>query len=143
MTYQSVPPVTQAVLLLTELAPHLVEEAEPAVLIVDSKGTIRYANKSAEHLVGLPRDMFLGEPVERFVPPESRGKHVGLRNAFIAGTGGPRNRWMGQAQDIRLCTAEGTLIPVRIGLTSLVALMGQYTAVAIYPDPAGQEKPEP
>lgn len=142
MTYP-VPPVTQAVLLLTELAPFLVEEAEPAVLIVDSKGIIRYANKSAEHLVGLPRDMFLGEPVERFVPQESAERHVSLRSAFMAGIGGPRSRWMGQAQDIRLRTAEGALIPVRIGLTSLVALVGQYTAVAIYPDPAGQEKPEP
>lgn len=130
----SAPGFISSVLLLATLAPRIVEEAEIGILVVgtgDNSGRILYVNKSAEDMIGLPRDLLAGQMVEQYVPEDVRERHAGLRESFTDGMAGPRSRWMAQERDIYLRTAAGTDVPVRIGLTREMTLEGRYVFVYI------------
>lgn len=125
---------TSAVLLLATLAPSIVEEAEVGILVVgagENAGRILYANRAAEDMIGVPRDLLAGHYVEQYVPERAQERHVQLREQFTEGASGPRARWMAQTQDIHLRNAAGLEIPVRIGLTRVMTVEGRYVFVYI------------
>ena len=89
-------------------------EASPdAMLVVDSEGVIRDLNRQAIALFGWSREEIEGTPVERLVPPASRGAHRRHRRSYAVA---PRPRPMGRGLDLEAVRKDGTTIPVEISL---------------------------
>ncbi len=107
----------------------LLEFAPDALIVVDAKGTIVYANAHAHTLFGYEAGTMKGFPIEALIPAQSRAKHVAYRNAYIAD---PRTREMGnrsmpllgQRRDGTSFRAEIRLAPIRTpaGLVSAAAV---------------------
>lgn len=110
-------------LLIAQLTPMVLDEAEIGIIVVDEGGIIRYANRAIEDMTGLPLP---GESVDRLVPPSSRVAHPALRGSFTGGAGSPI-RWMGESQsNIRICNSMGEEIAVRIGLRRMMTDWGRF-----------------
>ncbi len=87
------------------------------VLLVDSSGTIRYANRPLGELFGHDPAALVGRPIEILIPGDLRSRHRRLRSAT---TGPPIPRAMGRADlDIEGLHADGRRIPVDVQLAPL------------------------
>jgi PAS domain S-box-containing protein len=65
----------------------IVEALPEAVLLVDARGGVSYANRAAERVLSYPRADLVGRPAEMLVPPRLRG---GPRDLRSREPGGPR-----------------------------------------------------
>lgn len=92
----------------------VVESAPNALVMVDAQGTMTLVNAQAEKLFGYRREELLGRPVEMLVPRRFRGGHQGLRRSFTAA---PSARAMGAGRDLYGVRADGSEVPIEIGLT--------------------------
>ena len=92
------------------------EAAPDAMLVVDAAGTIVVANVLAERLFGYRREALLGQPIEILVPERARGRHVGLRQAFVAA---PQTRAMASGLDLAVRRRDGSEFPAEISLGPL------------------------
>lgn len=107
----------------------LLEFAPDALITVNSEGTIIYANAHAHTLFGYDAGTLKGLSIEQLIPEQSRGKHVGHRNAYKAE---PRTREMGnrrmpllgQRRDGTQFRAEIRLAPIQTpdGIVSAAAV---------------------
>ena len=90
-------------------------EASPyGKLIVDDSGCIVLANRALAHSLGhAPADL-VGQPLDRLLPERYRGHHRRLMAGY-RGTG--EARMMGQGRDLTALHADGTELPVEIGLS--------------------------
>ena len=86
------------------------------VLVVDTGGTICFANRAAVDLLGFTVSELLGMSVEELVPTHERGRHQRQRNGYSAG---PTVRAMGSDLDIEARCKDGTIIAVDIRLAPL------------------------
>ena len=66
-------------------------------LAVDRSGTIRFANRRVEELMGYPAGALVGQPIEVLVPAAVRPHHPELRQAFFSV---PHERAMGTGRDL-------------------------------------------
>ena len=62
----------------------LFDAAPDAIIVVNGRGTIEFANRKTEDLFGWAPEELVGQPVEQLVPARLRGRHVGDRDAYIA-----------------------------------------------------------
>jgi PAS domain S-box-containing protein len=93
----------------------LVEFAPDALLVVDTSGTIVFANRMAEELFGYASSELCGFPIERLIPERIRSLHVEHRTRFMAQ---PRMREMGAtAIDLVAVRRDGAEFPVEIRLS--------------------------
>ena len=92
----------------------LIESAPDAMLVVDERGAIVFANRRCEALCGRPRAELLGQPVESLVPAGARTAHPQHRLSYGAD---PRARPMGAGLELRLVTGDGREVPVDISLS--------------------------
>jgi len=92
---------------------HAVEFSPDGVIVVSSDGTIVYANRSIEDMVGgdapLP-----GSRVDDLVPDAVRDRHAGLRNSYLET---PAQRPMGSGLELALRRADGSDLPVEVALS--------------------------
>ncbi len=92
------------------------------VAIVDSSGTIRYANRPLAELFGYEDGDLDGQPVEMLVPPESRESHRDQRHEYAQHQ---TNRQMGRPDlDIEGQHANGTRFPIDVQLKPLPGVPG-------------------
>jgi PAS domain S-box-containing protein len=90
-------------------------EASPnAVLAIDAKGRINYANPQVEATFGYERAELLGQPIERLLPERVASRHVGHRDGFIDH---PVARPMGIGLDLAGRRRDGSEFPVEISLS--------------------------
>ena len=90
-------------------------EASPnAVVAVDARGRIVYANPQVERTFGYRRDELIGQPIERLLPERVSERHVGHRDGFIAH---PVARPMGIGLDLAGRRKDGDEVPVEISLS--------------------------
>jgi len=83
-----------------------------AVLSIDRRSTITYANDAAIRLFGFPRESFVGSPlVETIIPPELRSQHARGMERFAATGSGPV---IGRRIDIQACNAAGRRFPIEL-----------------------------
>lgn len=99
-----------------ELFRSVVAATPTAMLVVDRVGKVIFANARAETLFGYPERAFVGMDVEDLVPVGVRERHVHLREAFLET---PVSRSMGEGLELEGVRADGTHIPVEIGLNPL------------------------
>lgn len=103
----------------------LVELAPDAMLLVDSTGTIVYANKQVSTLFGHAREQIVGRSVECLLPERFRDRHCEHRRRFAENG---RMRPMGAGLELYGRRVDATEFPIEISLSPLGA---GFTAAAI------------
>jgi PAS domain S-box-containing protein len=106
----------------------LIEDAPDAILQVDSAGRIIIANRTAELMLGYPRDELIGMPVDVLVPLAARTQHAARRKAFeTAGVIRP----MGLGLDLHARRKDGTEVPVEISLSPTKTAGGSHVTAIV------------
>src|SRR5262244_1547895 len=95
----------------------LFELLPDAILVVDQRGVIRYANRQAGRLFGLKPAILISAPVEALLPEHLRERHIGHRTKYTSSE--MRMRPMGTGLDLVARRADGTTFPVDIMLNPL------------------------
>jgi len=111
---------------LAEITQHLLRSSPDALVVIDDRGLIRFANDTVTDLFGYRPDQLLGQSVEVFVPERFRARHGRHVSGFVAD---PRSREMGaRIADLYARRADGSefaagirLAPFRIGEKLFVA----------------------
>jgi len=97
------------------LAQHLLQSSPDALLVVDARGIIRYANATTESLFGLPAAQLVGQPLDVLIPERFRTRHGALLAGFVRA---PANREMGaRINDLFARRADGVEFPAGIRLS--------------------------
>src|SRR5205085_2153083 len=94
----------------------LLESAPDAVILVDQRGTIVFANAQTERLFEYTRTELLGEPIELLLPERFRDRHVAHRNGYL---GDPVTRPMGVGLTLAGRRKDGSEFPVDISLSAI------------------------
>jgi len=114
--------------LSTELARSALDAAPDAMVIIDSSGVIRYANRQVSALFGYSRDEVIGKEVEQLMPERFRHRHLSHRDAYVHNV---RPRPMGQGLELFGRRRDGTEFPVEISLSPIQDGERVLTAAAI------------
>ncbi len=91
----------------------VVEQASDAILGVDDRGRIIYANPRIESTFGYRPEELIGEPVENLIPEELGEAHRGHRALFDEA---PRSRAMGNGDSLWARRKDGRVFPVDVSL---------------------------
>jgi PAS domain S-box-containing protein len=106
----------------------LVEAAADGLMVTDSSGTIRYANRQVLALTGYRWAEVAGRPVELLVPRGSADRHARLRGTYLRA---PRPRMMGEGATLALRRRDGVSLPVEISLSPATTDDGDVILIAI------------
>ena len=106
----------------------LLETTPDAVVVVDSAGTIVYANRLVEKLFGYSPHSLLGRPVEILIPEEARGRHHGHRADYGRAAS---MRAMGSGSDLLGLHRSGREFPVDISLSPIELDEGRLFIAAV------------
>ena len=94
----------------------LFDGSPDGIVICDGNGVILLANRRLEELLGYAHGALTGQALEVLVPENRRVSHVAHRSAF---TSTPNVRPMAPALELTARHADGSEIPVEIGLAPL------------------------
>lgn len=111
-----------------DLALQLFENCPDGIVIINSIGLIKFANRQTELMFGYRRRDLFDRPVEMLLPAEVQQRHVEHRKAFADD---PRIRPMGLGININGMTKEGKEFEADINLCPLVTMHGTFYAAYI------------
>jgi two-component system sensor kinase FixL len=94
----------------------VVEAVPSAILVVNDKGVITFANAQAETVFGFQRAELVAKSVEMLIPERVRSPHAGLRDAYARD---PTARAMGAGRELFACRKDGDEIPVEVALSPM------------------------
>ncbi|MFL6549042.1 MAG: ATP-binding protein [Povalibacter sp.] len=111
---------------LNEITQHLLRFSPDALIVVDDRGLIRFANETVRELFGYEPDALLGQSVDILIPSRLRGQHGHLTAGYLRA---PVNREMGaRIADLFAMRSDGSefaagirLAPFRINERVFVA----------------------
>jgi PAS domain S-box-containing protein len=86
------------------------------VITIDARGLILSANAATERLLGHPRDRLIGRNVSMLMPEPYAGAHDGYLQHYLS-TG--EARIIGIGREVVALHADGTTIPVELGVTEM------------------------
>ncbi len=112
----------------SELARSALDAAPDAMIIIDTGGVIRYANRQVSALFGYAHDDIIGQQVELLMPERYRARHLGHRDGYIRNV---RLRPMGQGLQLFGRRNDGSEFPIEIGLSPIQGGDRILTAAAI------------
>jgi len=113
----------------SELRFRAVIEAVPsAILVVDDKGLIKFANWQAEPVFGYSRAELIAKPVEMLIPERFGKPHTRLRQDYARDA---RARMMGAGRELFACRKDGGEIPVEVALNPMLAEEGMFVLVSV------------
>jgi PAS domain S-box-containing protein len=114
----------------TDIAQELIRFSPDALIVIDERGLIRFANDSVRELLGYAPDDLIGQPLQTLVPERLRASHGAHVSSFMAH---PRTREMGvQIPDLSARRRDGSEFPASIRLAPFrTANGGLYVAAAI------------
>jgi PAS domain S-box-containing protein len=101
-------------MLSSSLVRSVLDSLPDAIVIIDSSGSILFANHQVEALFGFPSAEIVGGPVEVLLPERFRQRHIGHRKGY---TGNVRVRPMGAGLELFATRKDGTEFPVEISLS--------------------------
>lgn len=111
-----------------ELLQAIVEGSPYAKILVNRTGTITLVNAQAEQLFGYAREEMVGQPIDMLVPSRFRRGHPQLRDSYNEA---PSARPMGAGRDLYGRRADGSEVPIEIGLNPIDIDGNRYTLAAI------------
>jgi PAS domain S-box-containing protein len=106
----------------------VVESAPSAMVMINDRGKIVLVNAQTEKLFGFSRKDLIDQSIEILVPERFRSKHPSYRGSFF---GDPRSRSMGAGRDLFGQRADGSEVPVEIGLNPIKTSEGSFVLAAI------------
>ncbi len=106
------------------------EQLPDAVIVVDRRGIIRYANGQAGRLFGQEPATLISAPIEALLPAHVRKRHVGHRAQYSSN---PHRRPMGTGLEPAGRRADGTTFPVDVMLNPIDHL-GEPMVLAVVRD---------
>ena len=107
----------------------LIAQAPDGVVIVNTAGTIVFANARMTDLFGFAPGELVGKPIETLLPARFRHQHTGHRVHYSAS---PRVRSMGDARSVFLgARADGSEFPVEIHLATIQRDSQSWTAAFV------------
>jgi PAS domain S-box-containing protein len=113
-----------------ELPQALADAAPDALLVVDERGRIRYANSATLSLFDVAPGELLGKPIETLIPTRFRKRHRAQRRHYAIQ---PKRRPMGLNMELTGLRRDGTEIPVEVSLSPL-QLGGERLVIAAVRD---------
>jgi PAS domain S-box-containing protein len=125
-------------MLSSELVRSVLDSAPDAMIIIDSAGTILFANRQVEAIFGYAPPEIVGARVEALMPERFREKHIGHRQGY--GRNG-RVRPMGMGLELYGMRKDGTEFPVEISLSPMPQGKDVLVAAAIR-DVTGRKQAE-
>ena len=111
-----------------ELARSALDAAPDAMIIIDSEGVIRYANRQVSAVFGYSYEEVIGKHVEQLMPERYRARHISHRDGYVRNI---RVRPMGQGLELFGLRNDGTEFPVEICLSPIDRGERVLTAAAI------------
>lgn len=111
-----------------EAAFAFLQGAPLAILAVDSRGTIVFANGEALNLFAYPVHELVGHGVEMLIPSANRGRHGDFVRQYF---NDPHARVMGVGREVRGVDRLGREFPVEIGLTPVTTEGGMFVVAAV------------
>ncbi|WP_108650123.1 diguanylate cyclase [Dongshaea marina] len=105
-----------------------IEASPSAMLMINDKGVITFANQQAERLFEYSAGELQGQVVEILIPPSIRGRHPKLRNKFFKS---PSTRPMGLGRHLLACKRSGDEFPVEVGLNLIETPQGMLILCAL------------
>jgi len=112
-------------MLTSELVRSVLDSAPDAMIVIDSAGSILFANRQVTALFGYPAAEVIGASVEILLPERFRNRHAGHREAYSRNV---RVRPMGMGLDLYGRRKDGSEFPVEISLSPMS--LGQQSVVA-------------
>jgi PAS domain S-box-containing protein len=107
----------------------LLQFSPDALLVVDTSGTIRFANATAEQMFGYAAGHLAGNTLEVLIPERLRSRHQTHFFTFLAA---PTNREMGaRLVDLAARRADGSEFPAGIRLAPMQSGALNYVSVAV------------
>ena len=106
----------------------VVESAPSAMVMINDRGKIVLVNAQTERLFGFSRKDLIDQSIEILVPERFRTNHPSYRGSFFAD---PRSRSMGAGRDLFGQRADGSEVPVEIGLNPIKTAEGSFVLAAI------------
>ena len=94
----------------------LLDSAPDAILVVNERGQIIFANSQVEQLFAYSRHELLGASIEQPIPDSQRAAHVLHRLAYMVA---PSCRAMGTGLDLRARHRDGHEFPVDISISAI------------------------
>ena len=114
---------------LAPILRQLLQFSPDALIVVDSRGLIQFANETTNVLFGYAPDALLGQHLDTLVPDRFRIRHGAHLTAY---TRDPTNREMGaRLTDLFARRADGSEFPAGIRLAAFRAGEDSYVAAAI------------
>lgn len=99
-----------------DLARSALDAAPDAMIIIDPRGAILYANRQVAALFGYPHEEIIGQDIEQLMPGRFRSRHIGHREQYIHSL---RVRPMGAGLDLFGLRRDGTEFPLEISLSPI------------------------
>ena len=120
------------------LARRVLDAAPDAMVIIDTFGTIWFANRRVSALFGYAHDDIIGESIETLMPERFRAQHIGHRMHFLSNW---RVRAMATGLDLYGQRCDGTEFPLEVSL-SPIEDVGQTLVVAAIRDVTDRKRVE-
>jgi two-component system, sensor histidine kinase len=99
---------------LNEITQHLLRFSPDALIVVDDRAQICFANETVTQLFGYPPELLIGRSIETLIPSRVRGRHDQYTSAYMHA---PSNRDMGaRIAELFALRADGTEFPAGIRL---------------------------
>lgn len=113
--------------MLEQLA--LALEAVPhGIALADRHGRIMLVNAALERMFGHPRSALVGQPIERLLPERSRSAHAARFAQYMRD---PIARVMAGNRSLAGLRADGTEVPIEIGLSAIATAQGHLAVASI------------
>jgi two-component system, sensor histidine kinase len=103
-------------MLSSSLVRSVLDALPDAMVIIDSSGSILFANRQVTEMFGHPSADLVGGPVEVLLPERFRQRHVGHRSGY---TSNLRVRPMGAGLELFAVRKNGEEFPVEISLSPI------------------------
>lgn len=103
-------------MLSSDLVRSVLDSAPDAMIIIDSAGSILFANRQVSALFGHASTDLVGGPIEVLLPDRFRNRHVGHRRGY---TDNVRVRPMGAGLELFGIRKDGSEFPVEISLSPI------------------------
>ena len=114
---------------LAEITQYLLRFAPDALIVVDERGIVRFANETVTQLFGYPTEQLIGAPLDLLVPERFRGRHGQHLGGYMRH---PSNREMGaRISELYARRADGTEFPAGIRLAPFKLGARTFVAAAI------------